>query len=76
MTEREESRILAHRILDRPNGDPDDDLAMLSRQLLRADERIAAFTEALEQLSRLGNGLLPGNSIGNTIARTVLEKWQ
>jgi hypothetical protein len=39
MTERQESRLLAHRILDRVNADPDDDLAMLSRQLLRADER-------------------------------------
>jgi hypothetical protein len=39
-TEAEETRVLANRILDRPNADPDDDLAMLSRQLLRADARV------------------------------------
>ncbi len=33
---------LANRILDRPSGDPDDDLAVLSRQFLHADERRAA----------------------------------
>jgi hypothetical protein len=44
MTEGQETRALAHRILDRPYADPDDDLAMLSRQLLRADEQIANLT--------------------------------
>lgn len=38
-----EARTLANRILDRISADPDDDLAVLSRQLLRADERIAAL---------------------------------
>lgn len=38
MTQPEDARALANRILDRPSGDPDDDLALLSRQLLRADE--------------------------------------
>jgi hypothetical protein len=47
MDEAQETRLLANKILDRINADPDDDLAMLSRQLLRADERIAAVTEAL-----------------------------
>lgn len=42
-TELAEALALAHRILDRPSGDPDDDLAMLSRQLLRQ-------TEAIERL--------------------------
>lgn len=35
--------VLANRILDRPNGDPDDDLAVLSRSFLReceANERL------------------------------------
>lgn len=32
--------VLANRILDRPSGDPDDDLAVLSRQLLRVLGRI------------------------------------
>lgn len=38
MSEREEARRLAHRVLERPNADPDDDLATLARQLLRAHE--------------------------------------
>lgn len=36
--EREDAIKLANVILDRPYGDPDDDLAMLSRQFLRAHE--------------------------------------
>ncbi len=40
MTELEETIALANRILDRPYADPDDDLAMLSRQLLRSVELI------------------------------------
>jgi hypothetical protein len=43
MTERDAALALAHRILDRPRADPDDDLALLSRQLLRALERITAL---------------------------------
>lgn len=30
---------LAHKILDRVHGDPDDDLAVLARQFLRSVER-------------------------------------
>jgi hypothetical protein len=40
MAEHALARRLAQHILDRPRGDPDDDLAILSRQLLRADEVI------------------------------------
>lgn len=32
---------LAHKVLDRPSGDPDDDLAVLARQFLRSVEREA-----------------------------------
>ena len=39
MSEREDAEILAHKVLDRANADPDDHLAVLSRQLLRALER-------------------------------------
>lgn len=42
MNENAETRLLADRILDRPSGDADDDLAMLSRQLLRTDEQVLA----------------------------------
>lgn len=49
MSERERAVQLANRILDRPSGDPDDDLAVLSRQLLRALEANAP-TERFEQM--------------------------
>lgn len=35
MTERDEALKLANKVLDRPHADPDDDLAMLARTLLR-----------------------------------------
>ncbi len=35
MTERDEALKLANRVLDRPSGDPDDDMAVLARALLR-----------------------------------------
>jgi hypothetical protein len=74
MTEAEETRILANRILERPYGDPDDDLAMLSRQLLRADERVAIMRAALEELAYLGHGNILGNSQGNEIAQRAYAK--
>jgi hypothetical protein len=40
MLEKDSVIILANKILDRPSGDPDDDLAVLSRQLLRREERL------------------------------------
>jgi len=40
VTEYEDAIRLANHILDRPSGDPDDDLAVLSRQFLRALERV------------------------------------
>jgi hypothetical protein len=42
MTEFEETKLLANKILERPNADPDDDLAMLSRQFLRQVEKNSA----------------------------------
>lgn len=47
MTSAQEARVLANRILDRPSGDPDDDLATLSRELLRADEKLKIVCESL-----------------------------
>lgn len=59
MTEHEETRVLADKILYRVNADPDDDLAMLSRQLLRADERIVLLEEALRcQIKHCSNGMI------------------
>jgi hypothetical protein len=39
-TEFEFAVRLANKVLDRPYGDPDDDLAVLARQFLRAVERL------------------------------------
>lgn len=43
MNEKASAIVLANKILDRINGDPDDDLAMLARQLLRALERLGEY---------------------------------
>lgn len=43
MTEATDAIRLANIILDRPSGDPDDDLAVLSRQLLRTREKLEAL---------------------------------
>jgi hypothetical protein len=43
MTELEQAVLLANKVLDRVNADPDDDLAILARQFLRARERIGAL---------------------------------
>ena len=42
--------MLANKILDRPNGDPDDDLAVLSRQLLRREGALAEKNKEIERL--------------------------
>jgi hypothetical protein len=41
ISETDEAVIIANKILDRVNADPDDDLAILARQFLRAREQIA-----------------------------------
>jgi hypothetical protein len=43
MSEKEVAIILANKVLDRINADPDDDLAVLARQLLRALERLGEY---------------------------------
>lgn len=44
MKERDAAVKLARAVLDRPFADPDDDLALLARQFLRALETPATFT--------------------------------
>lgn len=39
MSERDDAIALANRLLDEPHADPDDDLRVLARQLIRATER-------------------------------------
>lgn len=56
MSEIEEALVLANRILDRPNADPDDDLAVLSRQLIRVTESrdfYKKYTTTLKKLYEL-----------------------
>ncbi len=45
--ERGRALILAAAVLDRHFGDPDDDLAVLARQLTRAQEQIDELTRKL-----------------------------
>jgi hypothetical protein len=49
MTEKEETVILANKVLDRISADPDDDLAMLARQFLRAREEVERLRDMLEK---------------------------
>jgi hypothetical protein len=56
MIEKDSVIILANKILDRPSGDPDDDLAVLSRQLLRREER-------LQKIAAIAEGSTTANSL-------------
>jgi hypothetical protein len=49
MTEKEQSRYLANEMLNRDDADPDDYLAILSRQLLCADECIVELERQLAE---------------------------
>src|SRR5437870_182814 len=51
MGERADTDKLAERLLDEPNADPDDDLRMLSRQLLRRREKIERLEKRLAEIS-------------------------
>jgi hypothetical protein len=50
MSERTEADQLAEKLLDEPNADPDDDLRMLSRQLLRRREVIERLENHLASI--------------------------
>jgi hypothetical protein len=54
MTEKEQSRYLANEMLNRDDADPDDYLAILSRQLLCADECIVELERQLAEARRSG----------------------
>lgn len=49
MNERTEAFILANRLLDEPNADPDDDLRILARQLLRKTEVVERLEKRLQE---------------------------
>jgi len=63
--ERRDALALADRLLDVPYADPDDDLRVLCRQLLRAQEEIERLEHALAAVRSairrddLGQELLP-----------------
>lgn len=49
MSEEEEAIALANRTLDRPNADPDDDLALMARQFMRAVEARDIYRAAIRR---------------------------
>lgn len=64
---------LANRVLDRPYGDPDDDLAVLSRQLLRRHEEIDALRTDNERLTNALQVIEAGSADPVAVATAVLE---
>lgn len=52
MNERYQAIELANKILDRPSADPDDDLAVLARQLVRTSEALTTTGLALVMARR------------------------
>lgn len=48
MSEFADATIIANKVLDRPWADPDDDLGILSRQLLRMRERLKLAEAVVE----------------------------
>lgn len=50
VSERGRALILAAAVLDRPNADPDDDMAVLARQLNRAHEAAETMRAALLEI--------------------------
>lgn len=50
LNEQERALRLADQILDRPSGDPDDDLAVLARQLKRRTEQVIALSNVVKEI--------------------------
>lgn len=48
--ERDRALLLAGRVLERPNADPDEDIAVLARQLNRAQEEIDRLHNTIVQI--------------------------
>jgi hypothetical protein len=78
VSERADAIRLANIVLDRPNADPDDDLAMLSRQLLRAIEREEILLQMVAALTELSAGLVARMDMDDIPAgrraREILER--
>jgi len=65
MSELVASRRLANRVLDRPGEDPDSDLSVLGRQLLRSDEVLIS----------VGNLLCNVGQILDVVKSEWAESW-
>jgi len=66
--EQADAIALANKLLDQHWADPDDDLRMLSRQLLRAHERIASRDSLLrEALHEMCHTVAPRNSFTDCV---------
>lgn len=84
MSEKDAAIALAHRVLDRVNADPDDDLAILARQLLRHNERIGILCSALiavgKQLSAIRalcqGSLMMSEKKVDRLSDYVVAGWQ
>ena len=57
MTEVEEAKVIANKVLDRVNADPDDDIAVLARQCLRQSEQIGRLYKVCNERDALRNTL-------------------
>ena len=76
ISERGQALILAAAVLDRPNADPDDDIAILARQLGRAQEEAEKMRKALVEVSGIAAGSGTVNSLPHIarIARAALPR--
>ena len=72
MTEKEQAILLANKVLDRPYADPDDDLALLSRQFLRSLEREEKFRHAGEYFASICKQVSKLR-VSDTLAEKVME---
>ena len=70
MTEKQEAIIKANKFMEEPNVDPDDDLVMMSRQFLRAQEVIEVQHRHLVELQD------PMKDMVNANRDTILKKHE
>lgn len=66
---------LANTILDEPGRDPDDDLSVLARQLLRTHEALETAIKKLLDLSEGRSCILPDNRAHAEAMLTVAEAF-
>lgn len=69
LSEYDAARLLANRVLDDASRDPDSDLSMLARQLLRADECAQTAEANLRMAARIvegtANSITQGDPVGD-----------